>query len=206
MPRRVITRPQGPLPEEAKSDIPPGWSYNPSAWKERLPLVLLSFIGFGISWYLAMNQLALTPPIWDPFFGSMSSEHVVHSRVDYYTVVPDAALGVMGYCADLFVEVVGSKARWRTAPWIVCLFALTIAGLGFVSMILMIVQGTVVSYWCTLCLGSAAVSTIVLGRGFGEVLATLQYLQRVKDSGYPVWRAFWGFHDYPRALPDYAPA
>lgn len=206
MPMRESPLPNGPLPDEAASDIPPGWSYNPSAWKERLPLVVLSFIGLGLSWYLAMNQLALIPPVWDPFFGTGSSEHVLHSVVDKYTIVPDAALGFLGYCADLVVELVGSKARWRTLPWMVCVFGLTIAALAFVSMILMIVQGAVVSYWCTLCLGSAAISTIVLARGFGEVLATLQYLQRVKDSGYPVWRAFWGLHDYPRALPDYAQA
>ncbi len=188
------------LPSILDDPVPPGWSYNPSSWGERIPLVVLSVIGLGLSWYLAMNQLGLIPPVWDPFFGTASSMAVLHSVVDKYTIVPDAALGFLGYSADLVVESVGGRTRWRTMPWMVCLFGLTIFGLGMVSMLLMIVQGVVVNAWCTLCLGSAVVSTIVLARGFGEVLAALQHVQREQQAGCSAWRAFWGLHDYPRAL------
>ena len=28
------------------SEVPKGWSYNPSSWKQRLPIMLLAFFGF----------------------------------------------------------------------------------------------------------------------------------------------------------------
>lgn len=39
---------------------PPGWSYNPSAWVQRGPVIALGLIGFFISRYLAAYQLGYT--------------------------------------------------------------------------------------------------------------------------------------------------
>lgn len=36
---------------------PPGWSYNPSDWMQRGPIIALAFVGFFISRYLASYQL-----------------------------------------------------------------------------------------------------------------------------------------------------
>jgi hypothetical protein len=35
---------------------PPGWDDNPSSWSQRLPIVVLALIGFGIASYLTLFQ------------------------------------------------------------------------------------------------------------------------------------------------------
>jgi hypothetical protein len=32
--------------------VPPGWSYNPSDWAQRLPIILLAVLGLYVSRYL----------------------------------------------------------------------------------------------------------------------------------------------------------
>jgi divalent metal cation (Fe/Co/Zn/Cd) transporter len=48
--------------------------------------------------------------------------------------------------------------------------------------------------WCTVCLVSALVSTLIFGLGIGEALASLQRLARVRlEQGWAgAWRALWG--------------
>ena len=48
--------------------MPPGWSYNPSAWTQRLPIIALAFIGLYVSRYLAGYQLDHLDSVWEPFF------------------------------------------------------------------------------------------------------------------------------------------
>ncbi len=174
------------------SATPPGWSYNPSAWSERLPLLILALLGFGISLYLALFQFGVLANVWDPFFGSASSRAVLHSVVERYLPVPDASLGALGYTADVVTGGLGGRDRWRAMPWIVLLFGATIAALGAVSTLLIIIQGTVVRQWCTLCLCSAAISIIILGIGFGETLAALQQVKREHTQGRSLWHALLG--------------
>ena len=38
-------------------DTPPGWSYNPSTWTQRLPIIVLALVGLYVSRYLAAYQL-----------------------------------------------------------------------------------------------------------------------------------------------------
>ena len=38
------------------TDCPPGWKKNPSAWPERIPVVLLSLVGFAVAAFLAAFQ------------------------------------------------------------------------------------------------------------------------------------------------------
>lgn len=178
--------------EADRAAVPPGWSYNPSAWKERLPIIGLALVGLGASVYLTLNQVGLIPPVWDPFFGSASSEAVLHSVIEKYILIPDSALGILGYLADIALDSLGDRARWRSMPVATLAFCATLAALGFVSMILVITQGVVVRHWCTLCLVSAAVSFIALAWGFGESLAALQHLRREVAAGHSFWRAFWG--------------
>ncbi|MGB8375406.1 MAG: hypothetical protein WCE57_08815, partial [Salegentibacter sp.] len=53
-------------------------------------------------------------------------------------------------------------------------------------------QPVLFSAWCTLCLCSAAISIIMIGPAMDEMLASLQYMQRVKRSDASSWKVFWG--------------
>jgi hypothetical protein len=58
---------------------------------------------------------------------------------------------------------------------------------------LVVFQPVLFNSWCTLCLLSAFISVVMIGPAIDEVLASLQYLKRVKNSGVSVWKAFWGY-------------
>lgn len=178
----------------SSSDIPPGWSYNPSAWRERWLLICLAAIGLLAALYTALSQLGVFPTMVDPFFGSASSHMVTHSAISRLLPVPDGLFGVAGYLCDLVLGSLGGEDRWRSRPWAVLTFAVVVVLLGIVSLVLTILQGTVIGHWCTVCLISATVSTIILGLGIGETLATLQYLAlvRVERGATEVWRAVMG--------------
>ena len=78
------------------------------------------------------------------------------------------------------------------------LFGLAVGPLGAVSIGLVILQPVVVGAWCTLCLATATISTLMIGPGLDETLASLQYLRRIHDSpDRSVWRAFWGLVTRP---------
>jgi hypothetical protein len=77
-------------------------------------------------------------------------------------------------------------------PWIVILFGLAVGPLGFVSVMLVVFQPVLFDAWCTLCLASAVISVVMIGPAMDEVLASLQYLKRVKNSNVSLWKAFWG--------------
>src|SRR5690348_7116720 len=183
-----------PLSSREKHDTPPGWSYNPSAWRERWLLLVLAAIGLLAALYTALSQLGVVGAMVDPFFGSASSYAVTHSEIARLLPVPDGVLGVVGYCCDLVFGAIGGERRWRTRPWVVLLFALVILALGVVALALTILQGAVIGSWCTVCLISAAVSTLILALGIGEALASLQYLAlvRMNAGGAAAWRALWG--------------
>ncbi|GEM_PF-4194955 len=170
---------------------PPGWSYNPSAWKERRWLVGLAIIGWLAALYTMLGQVGAVT-LWDPFFGAHSSYLVTHSAISRLLPIPDGALGIVGYSADLLFGAPGCDERWRKTPWLVILFGLTIIGLGIVSLALTITQGTIVQHWCTVCLISAAASTLILGLGIGETLASLQHIARQWRAGVSLWRALRG--------------
>jgi uncharacterized membrane protein len=179
-------------------DAPPGWTLNPSSWRQRLPIVGLALAGAAMASYLALYQLRLIGTVWEPFFGS-GSRVILDSPVSRVLPVPDAALGALGYLADAATGVVGGRARWRTMPWIVVLFGVAVGPLGAVSVVLVILQPVLFDAWCTLCLASAAVSVAMIGPALDEVLASLQHLRRTHDAGESVWRAFWGAEARPRA-------
>ena len=137
--------------------IPPGWSYNPATWGQRLPIVGLAMLGFGIATYMALFQLKILDTVWEPFFGN-DSRKILTSSVSKILPIPDAALGAIGYLADAVTGAVGGTRRWRTMPWIVIMFGLAVGPLGFISILLVILQPVMFDAWCTLCLCSAAIS------------------------------------------------
>jgi uncharacterized membrane protein len=174
-----------------ETGIPPGWSYNPSAWGQRLPIVALALVGFGIATYLTLYQLDVLAAVWEPFFGD-GSRRVLGSRLSRVLPVPDAALGAFSYLVDAVTGAVGGTRRWKTMPWIVVVFGLAVGPLGVVSIVLVVAQPLVVGAWCTLCLGSAVISLVMIGPAMDEMLASLQYLRRIRDAGLPFWPHFWG--------------
>jgi hypothetical protein len=184
------------------ADTPPGWSYNPASWPQRLPIVAADAIGFLIAGYLALYQAGVFPTVWDPVFGA-GSEVVLNSWVAKETErtlgVSDAALGAFGYFADVLTGVIGSTRRWRTMPWLVVLFGLFVGPLGAISILLVILQ-PFVGGWCLLCLVTAFISVVLIGPAMDEVLASLQHLRRESDAGRSVWRALWGLSQEPRTV------
>lgn len=171
--------------------IPPAWTYNPSTWSQRIPLLLVAFLGFCIAMYLGFFQLGIVSSVWDPFFGN-STEKVLTSSISKMLPIPDALLGAFGYLTDVVTGVIGGEYRWKSKPWIVIIFGVAVGPLGLVSILLVISQPIIVGYWCTLCLCSACISVVMISPAMDEMLASLQYLQRVKRGGFSVWKAFWG--------------
>jgi uncharacterized membrane protein len=188
---RTNPAPRQPASNDQAAKMPPGWDYNPSSWKQRLPIVGLALIGFAVAAYLALYQWGFFATVWEPFFG-VGSVTILNSRISEILPVPDAALGAFGYFLDASTGLVGGRARWRTMPWIVILFGLAVGPLGIVSVMLVIFQPVLFDAWCTLCLMSALVSVLMIGPASDEILASLQYLKREHHGGRSVGRAFWG--------------
>src|ERR1041384_4704554 len=118
---------------------PPGWTYNPSRWSDRIPILAVALVGCGIATYLTLYQLHVFPAVWDPLFGN-GSQVILHSSVSRLLPIPDAALGAIGYLLDAVSGVIGGRERWRTMPWIVLLFGVAVGPLGLVSLLLVISQ------------------------------------------------------------------
>jgi uncharacterized membrane protein len=183
-----------PRQTDADAETPHGWSYNPSGWNERLPIVGLAGLGFAIATSLALYQYGVVPTVWEPFFGD-GSRTILNSWVSKLLPVSDAALGAFAYLLDAVTGVVGGRSRWRTRPWIVLTFGAFVGPLGAVSVLLVILQPVLFHAWCTLCLATAVVSVLMIGPAMDEVLASLQHLARVSRNGGSVWQAFWGIND-----------
>lgn len=183
------------------SSIPPGWSYNPAAWSQRLPIIGLALVGFGIALYLALFQWDTFDEVWEPFFGDDSRTILLDSWVSQLLPVPDELLGALGYLADAVAGVIGGRSRWRTQPWVVVLFGLLVGPFGVVSIMLVVFQPVLFDAYCTLCLASAVVSVLMIGPAMDEMLASCQHLRRVRDAGRPFWPAFWGRETSPMRWP-----
>ncbi|WP_276165416.1 vitamin K epoxide reductase family protein [Zobellia alginiliquefaciens] len=176
---------------ESIDQIPPGWDYNPATWSQRIPIVILAFVGVIIATYLSLYQLDYIDTVWEPFFGD-GSKTILNSKVSNVLPIPDAALGAIGYLVDAVTGVIGGTHRWKKMPWIVIVFGLAVGPLGFVSVLLVVFQPVLFSAWCTLCLGSAIISIAMIGPAMDEMLASLQYMQRAKRSEASTWKVFWG--------------
>lgn len=181
----------------AGDDRPLGWSYSPSSYGQRIPIIALAFVGLFVSRYLAAYQMGHIDGLWDPFFATggapvgNGSEAVVTSWVSKGFPVADAGLGAFAYGLDILAGAIGDRRRWRTMPWMVFLFGLLIIPLGVVSVSFIIIQPPLIGALCTLCIIQAAVTVILIPYSVDEVLATVQYLWRAKQAGEPFWRTFW---------------
>lgn len=174
---------------------PPGWDTNPSSWRQRLPIVVLALIGTGVATYLTLFQIGTIDTIWEPFFGDGSRQILRHSSFSRFWErlgLSDAAIGAAGYLVDAVTGVIGGTRRWKTMPWIVIVFGFFVGPFGVISIALIVIQPVLYSNFCTLCIASAIISLAMIGPAVDEVLASLQYLKRVRRDRASTWRAFWG--------------
>jgi uncharacterized membrane protein len=171
-------------------DIPPGWSYNPSDWFQRGPIIAMAFIGFFLSRYLAAYQLGHIPYPYDPFFGD-GTRRVLDSEISKAWPISDAGLGAVSYMLEALSGLMGGRNRWRTMPWMVVMFGVLVVPLGVVSIVLVILQPVAVGAWCTLCLVTAAAMLIMIAPAVDEVVAMGQFLMSARREGKPFWRTFW---------------
>lgn len=181
--------------------IPPGWTYNPSSWPQRIPVIFFAIVGWFIARYLAAYQLHYIDYVWDPFFG-MGTEKVITSTISKDFPVPDAGLGAMAYSLEAIMGAKGSVHRWHTMPWIVVIFGILVVPLGFTSIMLVMLQPLVVGAWCGLCLLIATCMLIMLSLTVDEVVAVLQYLRNSRREGKPFWRTFFLGSEYDEAAVD----
>ncbi len=187
--------------EEKGHEIPAGWSYNPSSWLQRLPVIKLGIIGMFISRYLAAYQLGYTESVWDPVFGNGTKE-VITSSVASFFPVADAGLGCFAYTIEVLLGLKGGQNRWRTMPWMVMSFVLLVVPLGIVSIVLVILQPLLVGAWCFLCLCTATAMMIMIVFAVDELVAVFQFLHQSVKAGNSFWKTFWHGGDLPQTKDD----
>jgi uncharacterized membrane protein len=174
------------------------WSYNPSSWRQRIPICLLACVAFLIATHLALYQWRLIDSVWDPVFGAESArvlDSEVAGMMHGWFGIPDAALGALAYLGDAIFGLAGSTRRWQYRPWLVILFGIDVIPLGLVSAILVLCQAFVVGHWCFLCLITAVISLALVYLSYDEVYSSLKYLYLIwkrTRSWRSVWNATWG--------------
>jgi uncharacterized membrane protein len=187
--------------EDLRIDLnahPAPWNYNPSSWRQRGAVACLAILAFAISTYMALYQWRVIDGVWDPIFGTQSQRVLdsdVSERMQRWFGIPDAALGAIAYLSDAIFALAGSTRRWQFRPWLVILFGLDVIPLGLVSAILVLMQATIVGYWCFLCLVTAAISLLLVWLAYDEVWSSVLYLRRVwrkTRNARLLWHIVWG--------------
>lgn len=175
--------------------IPPGWTYNPSTWQQRIPIVFFAIVGWFVARYLASYQLHYIDSIFDPF--GQGTEKVITSVISKDFPVSDAGLGAMAYSLEAIMAIKGGVRRWHLMPWIVVTFGILVVPLGLVSIILVMLQPIAVGAWCSLCLVIATCMLIMLALTVDEVFAVLQYLIKIrKTRKEKFWKTFFQGSEY----------
>ena len=190
----AILAPGMPMAEgmsmEPGPDVPLGWSYNPSSWTQRAPIIALALVGFFLSRQMAAFELGQVTTFADPFFGS-GTVNVLTSDVSRAFPIPDAGLGAFAYMIEFLMGFMGDKARWRTMPWMVTFFGILVVPLGVVSITLIVLQPIAVGAWCTPCLIAAAAMLVMIALTLDKVVAMLQFLVQARSEGQHLWQVFW---------------
>lgn len=175
---------------EMGTDVPRGWSYNPSSWAQRWIMAVTGLLGWFVSRYLAAYQLGYSASVWDPFFGE-STRMVLNSDMSHSLPISDAGLGSIAYTFEFLMAFMGSPARWRTMPWMVTFFGILVIPLGLVHIFLVISQPIVVGQWCTFCLLAALIMLPMIPLEVDEVIAMVQFMRRRVQAGDSFWKVFW---------------
>jgi hypothetical protein len=186
-----------------KKTVPPGWTYSPSSWLQRLPIITLGFFGFLVARHLAAYQLGQINDVWEPFFSvdavKNGTEYIITSKVSRAWPIADAGLGATSYLIEALMGAMGSAARWRMMPWMVTFFFILVVPLGGVSIFFIIIQPIIIGTYCTLCLIAALAMLIMIPLALDEVVAMGQYMMRSVRAGRPFWRTFLQGGDDPLA-------
>lgn len=176
------------------SETPPGWTYSPSTYLQRIPMIALGLFGFVIAQVLAAYQLGHVDGVWEPFFAGNDelngSELIITSEVSKAWPVADGALGATVYLIEVLMGIMGGRSRWRTMPWMVVLFGIAVVPLGVISIYFIIIQPIVIGTYCTLCLATALAMLIMIPFSLDEIVAMGQFLVANTRRGRPFWRAF----------------
>jgi nucleoside-diphosphate-sugar epimerase len=177
-----------------QSTVPPGWTYSPSSWLQRLPMIALGLFGFLIARYLTAYQLGHIGAVWEPFFfgggGKNGTEYIITSDVSRAWPIADAGLGASAYMIEALMGAMGATSRWRTMPWMVTFFFILVVPLGGVSIFFIIIQPVIIGTYCTLCLIAALAMLIMIPLTLDEVVAMGQYMARGARAGRPFLRTF----------------
>ena len=168
------------------SDTPPGWTYAPSTYLQRLPIAALALVGFLISRHLTAYQLGHIDYVWDPFFGD-GTARIITSDVSRAWPIADAGLGAISYVLEILMAVMGDRRRWRTMPWMVLAFGIVVVPLGVVSIFFIIIQPIMIGTWCTLCLAAALAMLIMIPYTLDELVAMGQFLKAAIQQKKPFW-------------------
>lgn len=176
------------------SDLPVGWSYSPSTYLQRLPIIALGFVGFVIARQLTAYQLGHVDGVWEPFFagqgGRDGTETIITSDVSKAWPIADAGLGAVSYLFEVLMGAMGDRRRWRTMPWMVAAFGIVVVPLGVVSIYFIIIQPIVIGTWCMLCLLAAVAMLLMIPYTLDELVAMGQFLVQSHRRGEPFWRTF----------------
>ncbi|MBX9898328.1 MAG: NAD-dependent epimerase/dehydratase family protein [Qipengyuania sp.] len=179
-----------------RKSIPPGWTYSPSTYAQRLPIAYLALIGLLISRILTAYQLGHIDGAWEPFFAGSpadpknGTEEIITSSVSKAWPIPDAGLGAISYMLEILMAAMGGRDRWRTMPWMVIFFGILVIPLGVVSIYFIVIQPVLLGTWCTLCLAAALAMLIMIPFSIDEVIASCQFLYWSKRRGKPFIRTF----------------
>ena len=175
-------------------DIPPGWTYCPSTWAQRLPIIVMGVVGFLIARYLAAYQMGHIDSVWDPFFGGTGgrngTETIITSATSKAWPVPDGGLGAVAYMLEILMGAMGDKRRWRTMPWMVTFFGILVVPLGVISIYFIVIQPIVIGTWCALCLVAALAMLIMIPFSLDELVAMGQFLVWSRRAGRSLLRMF----------------
>ena len=174
--------------------VPAGWTYSPSSWPQRVPIIALGFFGFLISRYLTAYQLGHIDGVWEPFFagqqGKNGTEYIITSEVSRAWPIADAGLGAISYMLEFLMGMMGRTNRWRTMPWMVTFFFILVVPLGGVSIFFIVIQPIMIGTYCTLCLIAAFAMLVMIPLTVDELGAMMQYMARSLRAGRPFLRTF----------------
>ncbi len=177
-----------------ETDVPPGWSYCPSTYVQRMPIIVLGALGFVLARILTAYQLGHVDAVWEPVFAGDAmrngTEFIITSDVSKAWPVADGGIGAMSYMAEILMGVMGGRARWRTMPWMVLLFGIVVVPLGVISIYFIIIQPIEIGTYCTICLAAALAMLIMIPFALDELIAMGQFLALNTRRGRPFWRAF----------------
>ena len=176
--------------------VPPGWTYCPSTAAQRLPIAALGLVGLLVARMLAAYQLGHVDHAWEPFFAGSptdprnGTEEIITSSVSKAWPIADGGLGALSYLLEVLMAVMGSRARWRTMPWMVTFFGILVIPLGVVSIYFIVIQPVVIGTWSTPALIAALAMLVMIPFALDEVVAMGQYVWWAYRSGKPVLRTF----------------